>query len=168
MPFYEDSTSLRIPSGPAIVIKPMQIVVWVGIFPMGEPTPPDIQHRIPAVMDTGFNGAFLLREDHWYDWLRIPLDVDRFPYAGTLAVHGEKAPLFEGDVWLFSNVSGFRDQLQPIPTVRLETDGGIGLCSSDIHQLRLPLLGTSILYMVRLRLAVNGEHLTVNLRGPLE
>jgi hypothetical protein len=166
LPFYQEATTLRIPSGPAIEIKHHQIIAWVSITSTARDGLNDADARFPALIDPGFNGYFLLRQDHLSDWARIKLTEDDFPILGRLTVHGREIPRFDAEVWLHANVPGFRDQFLDVPPGRLELDAGIAVCERDMRQIRLPLLGLSALRRNRLRLHINGEKKHVSLWSP--
>ncbi len=166
LPFFVDGTSVRIPDGPAVAIKHHQIVIWVGLGPVGDPVPPDEINRFPALLDTGFNGNFLLREDHLLEWAKTTIPESNYNLIGTTIIHGELVPMFEADLWIFGNVPGFRDQVAEVPIFRMEFNGGIALCPSHMTRLRLPLLGLVALRKNRLRLMLNAERKHLSMRGP--
>jgi hypothetical protein len=166
MPFYSDATTLRIPNGPAIEVKHDQVVIWVSISPVGQVELPASSQRFPAVVDIGFNGSFLMREDHLEQWVQMQLDEERYPFLGTFKAYGHDVAAFIGNVWMHPNVPGFRDQIADTPPLRLEVSGGIAVCSGAMSQCRLPLLGMSALRKNRLSLLVNGEKKQISLRAP--
>ena len=98
-------------------------------------------HRFPTLLDTGFNGNFLLREDHLLQWTKTTISESNYNLIGTTIIHGELVPTFDADLWIFGNVPGFRDQVTEVPVFRMEFNGGICLCPSHMTRLRLPLLG---------------------------
>ena len=168
LPFYADNTTLRIPNGPAIEIVHDQIVIWVSIVRTAQAVPSQLEHRFPAVLDLGFNGSFLLREDHLDHWAHVRPDEENFPLTRFIRVHGENVPVFDADIWLHPSVPRFRDQLADVPPVRLEMTGGFVVVPPDMHQIRLPLLGLSALRKNRLRLVVNGAKKHISLRSAWE
>lgn len=168
LPFYPDKTTLRIPDGPAIEVNGDQIVVWLSIAPVGETAPPASARRIPPLLDLGFNGSFLLREDHLNEWLKLKLDEKKFRLLRTVKVDGEIVPTFEAEAWLHANVAGFRDQMDASLPARIELIGGMMVCPTLMSRFHLPLLGLSALRRNRLRLLVNGEKRYVTLRAPFQ
>ncbi len=165
MPFFQANTTLRIPNGPAVEVKHDQIVVWTSLASADPSEFPKSDSRIPAVLDLGFNGEFLLREDHIRDWTKLEWTEADFPFVGTVTVHGEKVPLFEASVWMHKNVPGFRDQIGEGKPHRLDMDLGVAVCPEAMRQVRLPLLGLSAIRKNGLRLLVNGEKRHVSLRA---
>lgn len=168
LPFYENATTLRIPGGPAISIRHDQLVLWVSISPVNRAAWPGSSQRFPALLDFGFNGSLLLREDHLDQWVKGQIDEKNFPLLGAVTVDGQNVPAFEADLWLYSNIPGFRDQIADTPPIRLELVGGMILCPASISRFHLPLLGVSALRKNRLRLLVNGEKRYISLRTPFE
>ncbi|MSU79834.1 MAG: hypothetical protein EXS16_17320 [Gemmataceae bacterium] len=166
LPFFSDGASLRIPDGPAVAIKHHQIVIWVGLAPVGNPNPPRDMHRFPALLDTGFNGNFLLREDHLSDWAKTTLSESDYNMIGTTLIHGELALTFDADLWIFGNMPGFRDQVSDAPAFRMEFDSGIALCPAHMTRLRLPLLGLVALRKNGVRVMIDGKRKHVSMRGP--
>jgi hypothetical protein len=167
LPFYPDKTSVRIPDGPAIEIMRDQIVVWVSILPSTQTEWPASAQRFPALLDLGYNGFFLLREDHVVQWAKVSLDEETFPFLGTFNAYGHDIAAFQGDIWLHPNVAGFRDQIGDAPPLRLDMIGGIVVAPASAQRFRLPLLGLSALRKNRLRLLVNGEKKHISLRTAL-
>jgi hypothetical protein len=167
LPFFADATTLRIPDGPAINISHDQIVVWVSLGSSALPDVPTGSQQFPALLDLGFNGSFLLREDHINQWLKLKLDEMSFPFLRAVKIGGESVPTFEASVWLHANVPGFRDQLDSRPAFRLELAGGVIICPTSMSRFHLPLLGVSALRKNRLRMLVNGEKRHISLRSPL-
>ena len=168
LPFYADATTLRIPSGPAIKIMHDQIVVWLSVAPTAQPQLPASARRFPALIDLGFNGSFLLREDHVSQWAGVEFDEEKFPFLGTYQAYGHDIASFVGDVWLHANVPGFRDQVADTRPFCLEMIKGISVCPASMSQIRLPLIGLQALRKNRLRLLVNGEKRYMSLRAPLQ
>jgi len=107
LPFFDDATSLQIPSGSLLSIKPRQIVVWLSIGPPGSPPPLIPGSRFPAVLDTGFNNSFLIQEEHLMAWCGFSL-AD-FNGVAVLSAFGKKIPMIDADLWLHSNLPGHRD-----------------------------------------------------------
>jgi hypothetical protein len=68
LPFYPEPTSLRLPGGGTIPVKHDQIIVWVSITRPQAPDLPADALRFPAVLDTGFNDNFLIREEQLTAW----------------------------------------------------------------------------------------------------
>ena len=167
LPFYANTTTLRIPDGPAVEIFHDQIVVWASIARGGESELPASSQRFPALIDLGYNGFFLLREDHLSQWLRTQFEEEKFPFLGSYQKYGEAIATFAGSVWLHPNVPGFRDQIGPDPPFRLDK-GEIAVCSASATRFRLPLIGMGVLRKNNLRLLVNGEKKYITLRAPLK
>jgi hypothetical protein len=166
LPFYAEATTLRIPNGPAIQIQHDQIAVWVSIGRVAQTGSPTASQRFPALIDLGFNGSFLLREDHVNQWAKIQLGEENFPFLDSYRAYGDDIAIFAGDVWLYPNIPGFRDQFAITLPLRLDLIKGIAVAPASMTQFRLPLLGVSALRKNRLRLLVNGEKRYISLRTP--
>ena len=67
LPFFDRVTTRPVPGG-AVSILPYQIVLSVSIASTAEEQLHPRALRFPAVLDTGFNKAFLLREEHLTKW----------------------------------------------------------------------------------------------------
>jgi len=140
LPFYEEQTTLRVPGGPAVAIKHHQIVVWVSLTRPGLSQLPVEARRFPAVLDTGFNGNFLIAEQQVVEWAGIA--PQEFQWINFLVADGQPIALRDADVWIHPNQPGFRDQLSAGRPFRLELHDGIGVWPSAIPGARrLPLLG---------------------------
>jgi hypothetical protein len=167
LPFYDAPTSLRIPGGPAVAIKDHQIIVWVSVTPASDPQGGAAPMRLPPVVDLGFNGYFLMREDHVRHWARIDLEEINYPLVGTKQIQGEGVPMFDADLWVYPNLPCFRDQCSDQPPLRLVLEPGIAVCPMHMTRYRLPLIGLAALCKNRLRLLVNGQKKRVSLRTSL-
>lgn len=168
LPFFDHDTSLRIPDGPALVIRNHQIIVWVSIAPATCRDLPKNARRLPVLLDLGFNAELLVREDHIRDWMKSAWSETDYPLVGNAIVHGRSAPIFQANFWIHPNTSGSRGQLSDAAPFCMETDTGIAVCSAVMPEFNLPLLGLSALRKNRLRLLVNGEKRYVSLRAPLQ
>jgi hypothetical protein len=165
LPFHEAATTLRIPGGPAVAVKHHQIVLWVSITRPGLPEFPPGARRLPAVLDTGFNGTFLLGEQQLVDWAALTLA--ELQWVGTLTADGQTIPLREADVWIHPNIPGFRDLLADRTPFRLELPGGIAVWPAALPGARrLPLLGVAGLRRADLLVLLDCRKCQVWMRTP--
>jgi hypothetical protein len=166
LPFFPDATSLRIPGGPATSIQHDRIVICASLAPVNQATWAGSNRKFPVLLDLGFNGSLLLREDHLDLWVNDRLEEGNFPFLRVMSVDGEHAPAIEAALWLHPNLPGFRDQFLDTPPFRIELPGGMIVCPASMSRFQLPLLGVSALRKNRLRLLVNGEKRYISLRAP--
>jgi hypothetical protein len=166
LPFFEHSTSLTIPGKPGIEIKHHQIIVWVSITKVETAELPSTAGRFPAVLDTGFNDNFLIREEQLIDW--AALTPQQLPAVDFLLVgQGQHVPLREAVVWLHPNRPGFRDDFTKDGPFCLELDTGIGVWPARLPGARrLPLLGVRGLQQTNLELILDCRKCQVSLRTP--
>jgi hypothetical protein len=67
LPFFDHETTAIVPTG-NVIVRPFQIVVWVSITPQHVIEYDAATPRVPAVLDTGNNHNFSLREEHLLKW----------------------------------------------------------------------------------------------------
>jgi hypothetical protein len=150
LPFYERETTADSPDG-EVVVRPYQIILWVSLSPKDVLDLPADTPRFPAVLDTGLNHNFAIRQSHFETWAGLrPLTVGRI-YLGNTVL-----PLVDATVWLHPNVSGERDALTA-PPLRLECQDGIAVYPPGANPARLPTLGLRSLAKNRLKVMIDGE-----------
>ena len=163
LPFFDRSTTVEV-SGRPVPIKHDLIVVWVSISEAGidqlHPTAP----RFPAVLDTGCNHSFVMRERHLIEWGGIHPDYLR--RLRSIRIYGSLVPQMAANVWLHPNRAGHRDDFSGQPLFLIESEPGIAVVPKAVGDgnPRLPLLGLRALRWNRLHLAIDGDRRRVNIR----
>ena len=110
LPIPEEGWKVPIPDG-AEEVRPYQIIVRVSITAENVQDCPPETPTIPAILDTGNNHNFAIRQEHWDRWIHwAPRRI------GQINVSGFIVPLFEAKVWIHSNREG-----------TVELSGGISL-----------------------------------------
>ncbi|MBI3410980.1 MAG: hypothetical protein HY040_21820 [Planctomycetes bacterium] len=95
---------------------------------------------VPAVLDPGFNGTFLISQRQFEEW--AGLQVRDAPWIDVLSVEGRLIPLRDADVWIHRNRPGSRDPAPGSVPFRLELPEGVAVWPTAIPGARrLPLLG---------------------------
>jgi hypothetical protein len=140
LPIPKERTSLRF-GGRYITIHADQIVVWMSVHMSGVLAPEGNIPRFPALLDTGNNFGFSLRDRHLREWAGI--DPDLLKDRGDVEINGQAVTCREATVWLYPNVPGRQDAASDRPPLRLELVKGIGVHAPDTVPPgpRLPLLG---------------------------
>ena len=146
-----------------IRIHPYQVIVWVSITTQETMELPSHSPRFPAVLDTGHNLNFSIREQQLSDWAR--LSRDQLPRRGSSVVNGEVVSLHAASVWIHPNHPGTKDVIADQPPFRLDFREGIDL-RSGTNSPRLPLLGLRALARNKLHLVVDAQNRVVDLRSP--
>jgi hypothetical protein len=162
LPFFDRETRAATPTG-EVIVRPFQIVIWVSITPQHVINLDAAAPRFPAVLDTGNNHNFSLREEHLLSWAgAVPSQhFDR----GQINIAGQAVPLVTANVWLHPNKAGQRDAFSKRPAVCLELPEGIAVYPSQaLNAVRLPTLGLRALARNGLRLVIDGRNLRVNLQ----
>lgn len=103
--------------------------------------PNDVQ-RFPVVLDSGFNGTVLIKEDHLRHWAGIS-KAELEPKT-TLNFEETEISVREATLWLYLNVPLSRTKYLNSPPVQFEIDPGIFVAPNDFPR-RLPLLGLKTL-----------------------
>ncbi len=86
LPFFDRPTPLTVPGGSVLEARHHQVIVWVSVTRPETPELPPHARRFPAVLDTGFNDNFLIREQQLIDW--AGLSPQGMPVVGHLRVEG--------------------------------------------------------------------------------
>jgi hypothetical protein len=163
LPFFDRTTTAQV-RGRSISINRDLIVVWVSLSEIGlracDPRTP----RFPAVLDTGCNHSFVIREQHLVEWAGIASGY--FPTLGGTRIYGSTVPQLAANVWLHRNRSGCRDEFTEQSPHLLESDVGIAVVPSTVggDSPRLPLLGLRALRWNHLSMSVDGRRCRVNVR----
>jgi hypothetical protein len=162
-PFSPEPTVISQPGLPVISVVANQIVVWVSISRRETESLPVTAPRIPAVLDTGFTGTFLVQERQLSEWCGIP--VDRLPRSGSIRIGGATLPIHAASVWLCPNLPGRRDEMRGGEPLRLSLNAGLAIWPSSLPGARrLPLLGMEALQLAGLQLNIDFLKCRVSLR----
>ena len=152
LPFSSRESNVAVPGG-TVRILPFQIVVTVSVTPLGRSTLEATVPRFPAVLDTGFNRAFLLQEQHLLDW--AGLQPEGLSWLEEITAYGRTIPVFAGGVWLHRNKPRTRDPAPRRRPFRIQLSPGIAVCPREMGQPRLPLFGLRALFVANLELLVS-------------
>lgn len=168
-PFYLSGPGNAVRSVPYVVPKSRQLIVRVSLTAsQSDPwTPSTI--GFPAVVDTGFNGGFLLTTYHLETWARQSIE-NLGERLKNIPVRGLPAASFRSHVWVRKNIPGAWDESHARPT-RLDCEAGIILVrehptgSGDLPgTFPLPLLGMEALESPRVKLTVDAAKRQFTLR----
>jgi hypothetical protein len=149
-------------------VLPHQIFVWVSVTPPGVlwdefPTKPD---AFPALLDTGCNHNFSIREEDLYPC--SGLYTAHLPQAARRPerpINGVQTPFFEADLWIYHNKPGRRDELLDVEPFHIELPGGIGVYRpNDVRPDKPPLLGLQALDYANCHLLIDCDRRLVSLR----
>jgi hypothetical protein len=158
--FSECPTVIATPDGIAEV-KPYQIVLTVSLAPRTLMDPPVSLPRFPAILDTGMNHDFCIRQEHFSQWAKLEPRL-----RSKVRVRGEEVPLLAGNVWVHPNRPG-TTELSGEKPFRLEMSGGfIVYPEVTANPARLPILGLRVIVRNHLRLIVDGTRCEVTLKTP--
>jgi hypothetical protein len=104
--------------------------------------------RFPAVLDTGNNHNFAIRQDQLARWTGLSL-----PKRGLINVGGRTIPLYAANVWIHAD-SG--------TSFCLWMEEGIAIYPPDVaNPARLPILGLRRLLRNGLRIVIDGKKLDI-------
>lgn len=160
LPFSQIPSAVSTPDGIAEV-KPYQIAVTVSLTARGLLDLPDGSPRFPAILDTGTNHNFAIRQVHLEQWAGLALRP-----RGKVVIQGDDVPLLAGSVWIHPNRPGMRD-LAPARAIRLEMpEGLIVYPDTTPNPVRLPILGLRTLVRNHLKLTIDGRRREVTLCTP--
>ena len=163
LPFYDRPTNVQV-RGRSIPVKRDQIIVWVSLSEIDleqlDPNTP----RFPAILDTGCNHSFAIRQQHLIEWAGI--QPDYLPKLKSTRLHGSVVPQLSANIWLHRNLSGDRDEFSARPPFQLETEQGIAVVpeAEGRGEPRLPLLGLRAIRWNHLHVAIDGHRRLVNIR----
>jgi hypothetical protein len=156
LPFAEVPSSIEV-AGEIIAVRAYQVIVWVSLTEdeaIAEPTP-----RFPAILDTGHNHNFSIREAQLLRW--AGLRIDQCPKVGAILVNRQEVPLRRANLWIHRNRPG-TSELLPRP-VRLPVLEGISVYPADsTNAPRLPLLGLRGPVRGGLRLLIEGPQISMS------
>lgn len=139
-------------------VRAFQPVAFVSVVVAGVEKHDERLPKFPALIDTGFNGEFAIREEQLREWAGID------PRLLTLMRSGEasrgKCHYLRANLWPYKNVRRSRALAQSRP-ILIEIDGGIQVfpvtnLPTDVRP-DMPLVGVKALCTNRLRLVVDGQ-----------
>lgn len=161
LPFYDRPTSVQV-RGRSIPVKRDQIIVWVSLAEIDLERLHADTPRFPAILDTGCNHTFAIRQQHLTDWAGI--HPEYLPKLRSTRLYGNVVPQLSANIWLHRNLPGQRDELSTQPPFQLETEQGIAVVPEGRSEPRLPLLGLRAIRWNHLHVAINGHRRVVNIR----
>src|SRR6185312_8069991 len=100
LPILERGWIVPTPDGSEIV-KPYQIIVRISITANDTHEFPHDAPWFPAVLDTGHNHNFAIRQEQRERWVHLAL-----PRTGQIEVAGTSISLFAADLWIHPNQQG--------------------------------------------------------------
>jgi hypothetical protein len=150
--------------GETLVIRAFQPILWVSVSLNAEAELSPEAVRFPAVLDTGSNHNFSIREEHLTRWAGYqPLSL---PRIGQIAVGADKIPLLPLNVWVHRNKPGERDAFAPSRPFRVELVEGVAVYPRGVpNPARLPTLGLRALVRNGLDLRIDGTNRLISLRS---
>jgi hypothetical protein len=150
-PIPETAGPVATPDGSAEVV-PYQIVVMVSIVAKTSIELPSDAPRFPAVLDTGNNHNFAIRQEQLDRWTGLTLAK-----RGLVNVGGRTLPLYAANVWIHSDHRG---------AFRLRMEEGIVVYPDVPNPARLPILGLRGLVRNGVRLIIDGKTQEVTVSTP--
>lgn len=171
LPFSSRPAWLSI-EGARIKVPSYAIVLWVRIGERRLASPDEKAPIIPALLDTGFNDNFAIREEQLRDWAGV--DPRLFVKLRTQEHERGIIDRRVANVWLYPNVPTTMDPGKGRPLL-LELDDGIfvfrrptktvDLPANDFRP-RLPLIGMRALTRNRLSVSLDCDRRRVDVRLP--
>jgi hypothetical protein len=162
LPFVSHQEEHSVP-GSKLILLPNQIIVWVTILEPGlifDANAP----RLPAVLDTGTNHNFVLREKHLNCWANY--ELGSLAQAGSVFFRGQELATYDADIWLYQNMPGQREPRFDVHPFRLELDKGMIVTTKGADAPALPALGMRALQRAGLRLLIDCGRRLVSIRSP--
>ena len=179
LPYLAAKQRLALPGGEFVDFLGYQIVVWVCVTHINDEFDPAVHPRFPAVLDTGTNRGFYLKESHLREWAGIDDPLTPAPSAGGLLMwhpHEEPVPpwrMHRHRVLLFANQPGTTLVDETALPFDLQVEP-VFLPSRPFHKLknkrnappgpRVPVLGLPAFERRRLYLHIDCGARTVTLR----
>lgn len=140
---------LLLSQGGQIEYRASQIFIWLSISRYGrsKPTSPPF----PVLLDTGFNGYFLMDEEQT-SALQVPVkDLAAIRSSKSMELDRIAVPTFDADLWLYPNRDGAMEcDIGAVP-VRLEIPRLVFVPpGNQFREYKWPLLGLSGIRAARL------------------
>ncbi len=168
LPFFDESRQISVKEN-QITLKPHRILVWIAFCKQGPIPYDDTAPFVPAILDTGFNGDFCIREEQMRIWGGV--DPRLFPKRRTSILPRGAADLRAANLWLHHNVAMSTDPTRDRP-FRFEVDEGIHVFRERSEgngkdpRPELPLLGMRALRRHGVVLTIDYRSALVNLNNP--
>jgi hypothetical protein len=162
LPIFEQSWSVPTPDGEEEV-KPYQIIIAVSITTGNIKELPEDALRIPAILDTGNNHNFAMRERQ-LEWSVSPA----LPRMGHVRVNGLIVPLLSAKIWIHPNRKGTVEPSGGAPLNLVAMEGIIVYPHHIPNPARLPILGLRAIIRNGLKLTIDGapRELTMESAAP--
>jgi hypothetical protein len=164
MPFPAEPGEIAV-RGERVRVRADQIIVWVSpsLREILEQSPAVIP--FPAILDTGHNHNFSIREQYLVNWAGIRPEA--LPLRGYTRDRQQRVDLRHANLWAHGNESGSRENLAEVPPFLLRARTGIAISTAGDFP-RLPLLGLRVIAETGLVLKVDGPKRHTTLRTPLK
>jgi hypothetical protein len=149
--------SVMLPSGERVSLLAGRAIVWVSVTPRNVILLPSDWPRFPAVVDTGFNGTFLISERELHKRAGVGLDdliLISPTRVGWRSIRGQVVPPYQATVWIHRNHPQQRDPASADQAFAVYPGGGILVTPTERPLARMPLLGTQLLESCGLRLSL--------------
>jgi hypothetical protein len=149
--------------GEALKTRPFQVIVQVSLSdtPVWDPRIP----VIPALLDTGHNHNFSIRERHLIRWAGLHLQT--LPLLGTMRESDRVASLRFANLWIHRNQPGSRNLKGSAPYLLALKEGIAVYPDNGSNYPRLPLLGLRAIVKNNLRLLIDGKRRHASLSLPI-
>lgn len=128
LPIPEKRTSLRF-GDRYITLHRDQVLVWLSVSLAGVHEPDEKTPRFPALLDTGNNFDFSLREQQLRDWAGV--DPRLLVVLGEIEINRQAATLQRATVWLHPNIPGQLDMASDRPPCQLRMAKGIAVYKDE-------------------------------------
>ena len=154
-PFLDVPSRVASPAGD-VIVRPFQVAVRVGLSgrDVFAPSGPSF----PAILDTGLNHNFAIREDQLSSWTGLIL-----PRIGLVDVDNTLFPLVAANLWIYGNNPG-EDTISDAPPFRFRlAEGIIVYTAQTANPARLPILGLRAIATNALRFTIDGKGRTATL-----
>ena len=142
-------------------VRPYQIIVMVSITGRNISVLPVDVSRIPAILDTGNNHNFAIRQGQFDRWVRLAL-----PQKGKVEFGGSMIPRFAAKIWIHPNRKG-TIETRGESAFMIEVVEGIIVFPYDVpNSARLPILGLRAIIQNGLKLTMDGAARELTLESP--
>jgi hypothetical protein len=163
LPFFEEETTAAV-AGEQVAVRAYQPIVWVSMSRREDGALPPGAVRFPAVLDTGNNHNFSIREEHLTRWAQFGLTA--LPRYGQITVGMHAIPLLIVRLWIHRNQPGERDLFAPGSPYRIDLHEGVAVYPHGVpNPARLPTLGLRALVRNGLDLRIDGKNRLISLRS---
>lgn len=161
-PFADHATEVVV-RGERVRIRANQIILWITLTGYRTDVPNPSAVPFPAILDTGHNHSFSIRERHLTDW--AGLRPESLGVSRPIRERERQLVLRLANVWVHPNAPRHRDQLADAPPRLLRATQGIAVYPPGGDDFpRLPILGLRAIAENRLVLNVSGPRREATLR----